>query len=376
MKKLAAALLAATFLVLPARAAGAPPAADAAAAVLMEKETGTILYEQNAHDKLEPASVTKVMTLLLVMEAVDSGRLSLDEPVTVSARAASMGGSQVYLKEGEQMTVDDMLKAVAVVSGNDAAVALAEHLAGSEEAFVEQMNRRAAELGMKDTCFVNCTGLPAAGHLTSAHDIAVMSRELIRHPKIRDSPTIWIDSIRGGQFQLANTNKLIRFYQGATGLKTGSTDAAGYCLSATAERDGMELIAVVLKAKTSEVRFETAKSLLNYGFANYTLTDVCPSQALPPIEVLLGEQDTVQPILAQSSRILVDKSQLNAVRTELELCENVEAPVEAGQVLGQMTVWVGEEQLQSIPIVADQAVERLSVPGIFARLLRTLLMAG
>ena len=320
MKKLAAALLAAALLVLPAQAVSGAPTVDAAAAVLMEKETGAILYEQNAHDKLEPASVTKVMTLLLVLEAIDDGRLALDDMVTVSAHAASMGGSQVYLKEGEQMSVDDMLKAVAVVSGNDAAVALAEHLAGSEEGFVEQMNQRAAELGMADTCFVNCTGLPAAGHLTSAHDIAVMSRALIQHPKIRDYTTIWMDSIRGGQFQLANTNKLVRFYEGATGLKTGSTDAAGYCLSATAERDGMELIAVVLKAKTSEQRFESAKSLLNFGFANYTLTDVYPGQALPPVDVLLGEQDTVQPVLAQSSRILVDKAQLNDVTSELREC--------------------------------------------------------
>ena len=376
MKKLAAALLAAALLLLPAQAAGAAPAVDAAAAVLMEKETGTILYEQNAHDKLEPASVTKVMTLLLVLEAVDDGRLALEDMVAVSAHAASMGGSQVYLKEGEQMSVDDMLKAVAVVSGNDAAVALAEHLAGSEEAFVALMNQRAAELGMADTCFVNCTGLPAAGHLTSAHDIAVMSRELLSHPKIRDYSTIWMDSIRDGQFQLANTNKLIRFYEGATGLKTGSTDAAGYCLSATAERDGMELIAVVLKADTSEKRFESAKSLLNYGFANYTLTDVYPGQALPPVDVLLGEQDAVQPVLSQSSRILVDKSMLNEITTELRLCENVEAPVEAWQKLGEMAILVGGQEQQIIPIVADQPVARLTLPGIFARLLRGLFMAG
>ena len=359
MKKLAAALLAAALLVLPAQAVSGAPTVDAAAAVLMEKETGAILYEQNAHDKLEPASVTKVMTLLLVLEAIDDGRLALDDMVTVSAHAASMGGSQVYLKEGEQMSVDDMLKAVAVVSGNDAAVALAEHLAGSEEGFVEQMNQRAAELGMADTCFVNCTGLPAAGHLTSAHDIAVMSRALIQHPKIRDYTTIWMDSIRGGQFQLANTNKLVRFYEGATGLKTGSTDAAGYCLSATAERDGMELIAVVLKAKTSEQRFESAKSLLNFGFANYTLTDVYPGQALPPVDVL----------------ILVDKAQLNDVTSELRLCENVEAPVEQGQKLGEMVISVGGQEQQTIPIVADRAVARLTLPGIFSRFLKTLFMA-
>ncbi|MEQ2456792.1 D-alanyl-D-alanine carboxypeptidase family protein [Flavonifractor hominis] len=376
MKKLAAALMAAALLLLPAQAAAQPAPVEAAAAVLMEQETGTILYEQNAHDKLEPASVTKVMTLLLVLEAVDEGRLSLDDMVTVSAHAASMGGSQVYLKEGEQMSVNDLLKSVAVVSGNDAAVALAEHLAGSEEAFVELMNRRAAELGMADTCFCNCTGLPAAGHLTSAYDIAVMSRALMSHPKILDYTTIWMDSIRDGQFQLSNTNKLIRFYEGATGLKTGSTDSAGYCLSATAQRDGMGLIAVVLKASTSEQRFEAAKSLLNYGFANYTLTDVCPGQALPPVNVLLGEQETVQPVLSGSRRILVDKAQLNALTSEVRLCSDVEAPVEAGQKLGELVISAEGETLQTIPIVADQAVARLSVPGLFARLLRTLFMAG
>ena len=382
MKKLAAALLAATLLALPVQAAEADPSAagaptvDAAGAVLMEKETGTVLYEQNAHDKLEPASVTKVMTLLLVMEAIDSGSLSRDDLVTVSAYAASMGGSQVYLKEGEQMTVNDLLKAVAVASGNDASVALAEHLCGSEEAFVAKMNERAAQLGMTDTCFVNCTGLPAAGHLTSAYDIALMSRELIlNHPAIREYTTIWMDTLRNGQFQLANTNKLIRFYEGATGLKTGSTDSAGYCLSATAERDGMELIAVILKSPTKDTRTTAATSLLNYGFSNYTLMDVYPSQALPPVDVLLGECDTVQPVLSTSSRILVEKSMVNQVTTQVSLCENVEAPVEAGQKLGEMAVYQGEELVQTIPIVADQAVERLTFPGIFARLLRTLFMA-
>ena len=229
---------------------------------------------------------------------------------------------------------------------------------------------------MADTCFVNCTGLPAAGHLTSAHDIAVMSRALLQHPRIRDYTTIWMDSIRGGQFQLANTNKLIRFYEGATGLKTGSTDSAGYCLSASAEREGMELIAVVLKADTSEKRFEAAKSLLSYGFANYTLPDVYPSQALPPVDVLLGEADTVQPVLAHSSRILVEKARLNEITTELRLCQDVEAPVEEGQKLGEMAVYGGDEVQQTIPIVADRAVARLTLPGIFSRFLKTLFMAG
>ena len=377
MKRFLAAMLCAALLVLPAAAVNGAPEVACASAVLMEKETGTILFEQNSHDKLEPASVTKVMTLLLVMEAVDSGRLKLEDMVTVSAHAASMGGSQVFLKEGEQMTVNDMLKAVAVVSGNDAAVALAEHIAGSEPAFVERMNQRAAELGMADTNFVNCTGLPAAGHLTSAHDIALMSRELIlNHPDIRNYTTIWMDSIRDGAFQLANTNKLVRFYEGATGLKTGSTDSALYCLSATAERDGMELIATVMKGQTSDLRFESAKAMLNFGFANYTLLDVKPDQALAPVDVVLGEASTVQPVLAASGRILVDKAAINDVTTDIRLADSVEAPVEAGQKLGEMVVSVAGVEQQTIPIVADQAVERLTLPGIFVRFVKGLFMAG
>ena len=349
----------------------------APSAVLMEAATGTVLYEKDAHTPLPPASVTKIMTLLLVMEALDAGRIQKEDLVTVSARAASMGGSQVYLKEGEQMTVDDMLKAVAVVSGNDAAVALAEHIAGSEEGFVALMNQRAAELGMADTNFVNCTGLPAAGHLTSAYDIALMSRELIlRHPDIRTYTTIWMDTIRDGQFQLANTNKLVRYYEGCTGLKTGSTDSALYCLSATAEREGMELIAVVMKSPTSAQRFESAKAMLTFGFANYTLVDVRPGEALPPVDVALGVVDQVQPVLGQSSRILVDKSQINEVTTAVRLTEGVEAPVEAGQKLGELVVSVAGEERQTIPLVAAQAVERITLPGIFLRLLEQLFMAG
>lgn len=377
MKKCIAALLAFSLCILPAHAvvAGAPDT-NAGAAILMEKETGEILYEENTHDKLEPASVTKVMTLLLVMEAIDSGLLSPEDTVQTSARAASMGGSQVYLKEGETMTVRDLLKSVAVVSGNDAAVALAERIAGSESAFVERMNQRAAELGMGDTTFMNCTGLPAIGHLTSAHDIALMSRELIlTHPTIREYATIWMDSIRDGAFQLSNTNKLIRFYDGATGLKTGSTDAARYCLSATAERDGMELIAVVLKAPTTNDRFETAKSLLDFGFANYALVDAQPQQALAPVKVLLGEADYVQPVLSGAGRILVEKGQMNQVETTVALCADVEAPVEAGQKLGEMTVTVAGESRQVIPIIAAEPVERLTVFGIFKDLLARVFMA-
>lgn len=376
MKKLAAALLAASLLLLPAAAAPGVPQVEAKASVLMEKETGTLLCASHAHDKLEPASVTKVMTMLLVMEALDDGRLSPEEPVTVSAHAASMGGSQIYLKEHEQMTVHDLLKAVAVVSGNDAAVALAEHLAGTEEAFVEQMDRRAAELGMEDTHFVNCTGLPAAGHVTSAYDIALMSRALIQHPSIRDYTTIWMDSIRDGAFQLSNTNRLIRFYQGATGLKTGSTDQAGYCLSATAERDGMELIAVVLGAPTSAKRFDGAKALLDYGFASYGLVPVQPEQALPPVPVQLGDQDCVQPELSLPRQILVRKDQAGQISTELELADQVEAPVEQGQILGWLTVRVAGEERERLPITAARPVARLTLPQIFLGLLGGLFLAG
>ena len=378
MKKFVAVLLAASFCVLPAHATvtGAPDV-DAGAVLLMEKETGEILYEMNSHDRMEPASVTKIMTLLLVMEAIDSGVISREDTVQVSTRASSMGGSQVYLKEGETMTVHDLLKAVAVASGNDAAVALAEHLAGSESAFVERMNRRAQELGMGDTTFINCTGLPAPGHLTSAHDIAIMSRELmLNHPTIREYTTIWMDSLRDGAFQLSNTNKLVRFYDGCTGLKTGFTAAAGYCMSATAQRDGMELIAVVMKSTTSAIRNETAKSMLDFGFANYTVIDAQPAQALPVVEVLLGEQEWIQPVLAGEGRILVEKAQINDVSTRVSLCADVEAPVAAGQKLGELTVTVAGEDLRTIDIVAPEAVERLTIWGIFQNLLRGFFMAG
>ncbi len=342
MKRFSALLLAAllTAAALPAASAeGASAPAlslSCASAVLMEKETGTLLYEQNAHEQLEPASVTKVMTLLLVMEAVDSGRVSLEDTVTVSAYAAGMGGSQVYLKEGEQMSVAEMIKCVTVVSGNDCAVALAEHLAGSETAFVAQMNQRAQELGMEDTTFLNCTGLPAQGHVTSAYDIALMSRELIlNHPSIREYTTIWMDSIRDGAFGLTNTNRLIRFYQGATGLKTGSTDSALYCMSATAERDGMELIAVVMKAPTTAQRFDDAKTLLDYGFANYALVNVYPDAPLAPIDVLLGTADQVQPQLARDCRLLVRRGEESQITTQLDTGSGCGGPCGTGADPGQ-----------------------------------------
>lgn len=380
MKKLIAAILCLVLVsstAAPALAVvGGPGELKAGSAILMEKETGQILYEENSHDKLEPASVTKVMTMLLVLEAIDGGKLTLEQPVTVSAHAVSMGGSQIWLKENEQMTVSDMLKAVAVVSANDCAVALAEAVAGSEDAFVARMNERAAQLGMADTNFLNATGLPATGHVTSAHDIALMSRELIlNHPEIREYTTIWMDTLRGGAFQLSNTNKLIRFYEGATGLKTGFTATAHYCLSATAERDGMELIAVIMNSPTSTDRFEAAKALLNFGFANYALVNVYPDQAIPPVNVELGEYATVQPILAQNSRILLEKDQAAKVTTALTLSPTVQAPVEQGQILGQMEVKVDGVTMAQIPLVADRSVARLTAGGIFKGLLARLFMA-
>jgi D-alanyl-D-alanine carboxypeptidase (penicillin-binding protein 5/6) len=388
MKRFSAVLLALAVLLTPVYAAdtpsgesqtletGAALTISAPAAVLMEKTTGTVLYEQDAYTQYEPASVTKVMTLLLVMEAIDDGLLGWDDMVTASSYAVSMGGSQIWLKENEQLSVRDMVKAVTVVSANDCAVALAEAVAGSEEAFVARMNQRAAELGMERTQFLNCTGLPATGHVTCAYDIALMSRELIlNHPEIREFTTIWMDTLRDGQFQLSNTNKLIRYYEGATGLKTGSTDSALYCLSATAERDGMELIAVVMHAPTSSDRFESAKALLSFGFANYTLLPVYPDQAIAPVEVLLGQQDTVQPVTARECAILVEKSLAGSVTTQLTVSESVEAPVEEGQKLGELQVYVDGELRDTIDLVASQGVERLTVGGIFKQMLEQLLFS-
>ncbi len=381
MKQYVSLLLAALILTVSLPTAGAAAESglslSCASAVLMEKETGAFLLEENSHEKLEPASVTKIMTLLLVMEALDSGRVSRDDMVSVSAYAAGMGGSQVYLEEGERMPVSEMIKCVTVVSGNDCAVALAEHLAGSEGAFVTQMNQRAQELGMVDTTFLNCTGLPAQGHVTSAHDIALMSRELIlNHPGIREYTTIWMDSIRDGEFGLTNTNRLVRFYEGATGLKTGYTSSAHYCMSATAERDGMELIAVVMKSPTSSQRFEDAKALLDYGFANYAAVPVYPDAPLAPVDVLLGTQAQVQPQLERDCRLLVRRGEESQVTTQLSLSENVEAPVEQGQILGQLEVYVAGEPRDTVPILSAQQVDRLSIPGIFTRMLSKLLMAG
>ena len=347
-------------------------------ALLMDAATGKVLYEKNAHEPLAPASVTKVMTMLLIMEAIDAGKIGWNDTVTASEAAAAKGGSQIYLKVGETMTVSDMVKSIAVSSANDCACAMAEHLAGSESAFVAQMNARAEELGMEHTHFVNCTGLDdeadAAQHRTCAYDIALMSRQLlVNHPDIKKYTTIWMDTVRNGSFGLANTNKLVRFYQGATGLKTGFTSQAGYCLSASAQRDGMELIAVVMGAESSKDRFAACKSMLDYGFANFAL--VTPEVQNGTVAVKLGLQDSVEAVPGETVQLLVDKAQRGDVSVQLQLEETVAAPVSQGQRLGTMTVRSGEQILAQIPMVARDAVPRLTWGQIFLRVLRCIAMS-
>ena len=366
------------LLALPAAAAG--PDIPAPSAILIDAATGTVLYEKNANERLRPASVTKVMTLLLVMEALDSGKIGWDDMVVTSDTAAAKGGSQVYLEPGEQMSMDEMLKSVVVSSANDCATALAEHVSGSETAFVELMNRRAQELGLTDTHFVNCTGLDdaeeAQEHLTTAHDIAVISRELLKHEALKKYTTIWMDTVRGGKFGLANTNKLVRFYDGTTGLKTGYTSAAGHCLSASAERDGIELIAVVLHCKSSADRFESAKALLNYGFANYALVSAEAPEALPAVRVRLGKTAQLQPVLQESSPILIEKGMQSSVTKAVTLAEEVTAPVAAGQELGKLRISAGSQVLAEIPIIAPEAVEKLSWWDLTVRLLKNICMGA
>ena len=361
-------------------ASAVEPEVKAKSAILMDAATGTILYEYAPHEPLAPASVTKVMTMLLIMEAIDGGQIGWDDTVTASEAAAAKGGSQVYLKVGETMTVADMVKSIAVSSANDCACAMAEHLAGSEAAFVEKMNARAAELGMNDTHFVNCTGLDdgadAKSHKTSAHDIAVMSRELLsNHPDIKQYTTIWMDTIREGAFGLSNTNKMVRYYPGCTGLKTGFTSAAGYCLSASALRDDMELIAVVMGSKTSQDRFAACKGLLDYGFANYALYSPAMQEGAS-VPVTLGRADSVAAVPREDPRLLVEKSKIATIDVEIQLEESAKAPVAAGQQLGMMTVRAGEEILAQVPLVAEGGVEKLGWGDLMEIVLRKVAMAA
>ena len=366
------------FGLLPLTAKAANMEIEAKSALLMDVATGTILYEQNAHETLAPASVTKVMTMLLIMEAIDSGKIGWGDTVTASEEAAAKGGSQVYLKVGESMTVEEMVKSIAVSSANDCACAMAEHLAGSEGAFVEMMNARAKELGMEDTHFVNCTGLDddpeASAHKTSAHDIALMSRELLKnHPDITRFTTIWMDTIRDGAFGLSNTNKMVRFYNGCTGLKTGFTQSAGYCLSASAEREGLTLIAVVMGCETSQKRFAACKSMLDYGFANFALvTPELPEEAIVPVK--LGIADSIKAVPAEDGTMLIDKGQKSSVTTEVTLDAEVTAPVSQGQRLGTMTVKAGEQVLKEIPLIAENAVPQLTWGQMLMRILKKMCM--
>lgn len=380
MKKVTTLLLAAVLLagMLPRRAAAVDLNLNAKSALLMDVATGTVLYEKECHERLAPASVTKVMTMLLIMEALNDGRIHLDDQVTASETAAAKGGSQIYLKAGETMPVSDMLKSIAVSSANDCACAMAELIAGSESAFVEQMNQRAAELGMADTHFVNCTGLDdskeAENHRTSAYDIALMSRQLLKyHPDIKKYTTIWMDTVRGGTFGLSNTNKLIRFYSGATGLKTGFTSGAGYCLSATAKREGMELIAVVMGCESAQKRTADCKALLDYGFATYSV--VRPGlKAGRTVAVHLGKQNTVPVELTERREILVDKAKRTSLTARVELAQLVPAPVEKGQQVGTISVYAGEKLLIQLPLAAAQAVAKLSFGDVFKLVLERVCM--
>ncbi|MBQ3136511.1 MAG: D-alanyl-D-alanine carboxypeptidase [Clostridia bacterium] len=348
---------------------------NAESGVLMDVQTGQVLYAFNENKQLYPASVTKIMPLLLFMEALDSGKLSLTETVTASPDAASKGGSQIWLKEGEQMTVDELLRATAIASANDACTALGEHIAGSEEAFVNMMNERAKALGMKNTHFVNCSGLDddTSEHLTTAYDIALMSRELLKHEKITDYTTVWMDSLRNGDTQLVNTNRLVRFYKGTTGLKTGTTSKAGHCLSASAERDGLHLVAVVMGAKNSTDRFEGAKAMLNWGFANYeNVTPEIDLSALQPVRVIKGIDSHVEPQLSAVESLTLKTGEKQSLETKITLCEDVEAPVEENQILGKIELILGDKTVAEYDLKAKKAVGRINILIMAGRILKSI----
>lgn len=332
----------------------------AKSAILMEPYTKEILYESNADEKLAPASITKIMPLLLVMEAIDRKDITLETVVTASEHACSMGGSQIWLEPGESMTVDELLKATVIASANDACVALGEHLAGSEEGFVALMNERAKELGMDSTNFVNCTGLDAEGHLTTAHDVAIMSSELIKHELIKKYSTVWMDSLRNGESELVNTNKLVRFYEGTTGLKTGTTSIAKYCLSATAKRNGMELVAVVMAGDTSNDRFNGAKKLLDFGFANYSFSTIDAALKETEASVSKGTAKKIKVEAKDKLSLLLPKQSKEEIERRVEWEKNITAPIKKGQTLGNVNVYVGDELLGKLKITAKEDMKRLT----------------
>ena len=375
MKKIVCAALCVCSLLMQAAALPAMGPLNAKSAALYDS-SGQLLYEMNAEEPLQPASITKIMTLLLAMEALDRGEVQLTDPVTGSAYASSMGGTQIWLKEGEQLSFDEMLKAIAVGSANDCAVAVAEHLAGTEAAFVERMNTRAQELGCTSTTFINANGLDADGGktLTSARDLALISVELLRHPKILDYTTIWMDTIRNGEFSLANTNKMLKSYEGMIGLKTGYISQAGFCISAAAERGGMTLIATVMAAPTKEARTADVSALLNYGFANFAPYTPDISSQLSPVPVRLGKSLSVMPTAEKISGVVLAKEDMAALTTEVRLADVVDAPVEKGQQLGSVTVKNGDAVLMTIPLTAAEQVGALTFGDIYREFLRVLLM--
>lgn len=375
LKRLFAVLLAVVIFGASAVSAGALGEGDisAPAAVLMDADTGKILYEKNAHEQRACASITKVMTLTLVMEAVDSGKIHMDDVVTASAHAASMGGSDIWLEEGEQMTVDDMIKATAVASANDAAVALAEFICGTEDDFVAAMNEKAKTLGMDDTTFMNCNGLDEEGHITSAYDVALMSRELIKHEKIFDYTNIWLDNLRGGETQIVNTNKLLRSYDGITGLKTGTTGEAGACISATAERNGLSLIGVVLGADSGKERFRDAATLLDYGFANFESKELGLEEELAPITVEGGMEDEVSISCEGVTGLTVPKGEGKGITQTVDIPESIEAPVRKGDIVGRVVFTLNGEELASFDVTANDDVEEKSFGSILGLLLHSLI---
>lgn len=355
-----------TCLIMPSYAAEYPQMqveTNAKAAVLMDAATGRVLMAKNADEKLYPASVTKIMSLLLISEAVDSGKISLSDTVTASAEACSKGGSQIWLKEGEQMTVDELLKATAIASANDACTALGEYLAGDITSFIRMMNERAKQLGMKNTNFENCTGLDdtAENHLTTAYDIALMSRELIKHKRVLNYTTTWMDSLRGGETELVNTNKLVRTYKGITGLKTGTTSKAGCCVSATAQRNGLDLIAVVMGSENSKDRFASAKAMLDWGFANYSAKTLEADKShLTAVNVISGFEKTVVPVAEGSVKVLLKKGEENSIETVTDLPIDVEAPVEKGQVLGSVKFYINKKEIGSINLCAEKEIKKMT----------------
>ncbi|MBQ6718608.1 MAG: D-alanyl-D-alanine carboxypeptidase [Clostridia bacterium] len=355
-------------------AIGAQLDIKAKSAILMEVNTGEILYEMNADEQLPPASITKIMSLLLVMEAIDRKELSVEDVVTASEHACSMGGSQIWLEPGETMTVDDLLKAAVIASANDATVALGEQIAGSEEGLVAMMDARAAELGMTATNFANATGLDAEGHISSAHDVAIMSAELIKHDLIKNYSTVWMDTLRDGESELVNTNKLVRFYEGTTGLKTGTTSGAGYCLSATAERNGLELVAVIMSGDTSQDRFNGAKKLLDYGFANYAYSDIAPElDGITSVNVKGGVLPRVKIEARENFNILMKKSEATGITQTVTLPENVTAPVTIGDTIGTVDFYSGDTQIGSVNITAAENVDPMTFFTAFLWILDGLL---